>query len=117
MKGGIIYGYCISRSITRKTTVVHFKLCVTAPEIATFSVSVLRIALGSVITVVSFLAKTMVAYPRNHTLSFHTGELSSTFSGAHGRDASIELRHSIVEPSAPAVKHKCTRDEDITTQG
>ena len=48
---------------------------------------------------------------------FHTDELSSTSSGTHGRDALTESRHSIEEESAPAVKRKCTRDEDTTTQG
>ena len=38
-------------------------------------------------------------------------------SGAHGRDGSTEPRHSVEEQSTPAVKRKCTRDEDITTQG
>ena len=37
--------------------------------------------------------------------------------GAHGRDASTESRHSVEEESAPAVKRKCVRDEDIMTQG
>ena len=59
----------------------------------------------------------MAADLRNHTLSFHTGELLSTSSGAHGRDALTESRHSIEEQSTPAVKRKCIRDEDITTQG
>ena len=48
---------------------------------------------------------------------FHTGELSNTSSDAHGRDAPTESRHSNEEQSTPAVKRKCTRDEDITTQG
>ena len=38
-------------------------------------------------------------------------------SDVHGRDASTELRHSVEEESAPAVKHKRICDEDITTQG
>ena len=42
---GIIYGCYISRHITREATVVLLKLYATAPEIGSFSVSVLRIAL------------------------------------------------------------------------
>ena len=38
-------------------------------------------------------------------------------SGANGRDAPTESKHSDEEQSAPAVKRKFTRDEDITTQG
>ena len=44
---------------------------------------------------------------------FHTGELSSTTSGVHGRDASTESRHSVEEQSTPPAKRKCTRNEDI----
>ena len=46
---------------------------------------------------------------------FHTGELLSMSSGAHGRDAPTESRHSVEEQSAPAVKRKCTRDEEQST--
>ena len=48
---------------------------------------------------------------------FHTEELSSMSSGAHGRDGPTEPRHSVEEQSTLAVKRKCTRDKDITTQG
>ena len=59
IEGGIIYCYCISKHITRKTTVVLFKMCVSAPEIGAFSMSVLRIGLGSIIMVMSFLTKSI----------------------------------------------------------
>ena len=38
-------------------------------------------------------------------------------SDVHGRDAPTESKHSDEEESAPAVKRKRIRDEDITTQG
>ena len=44
---------------------------------------------------------------------FHTGELSSTTSGTHGRGASTESRHSVEDQNIPPAKRKCTRDEDI----
>ena len=48
---------------------------------------------------------------------FHTGELSTITSGAHGRSASTESRHSVEEQSTPPAKRKCIHDEDITSQG
>ena len=53
----------------------------------------------------------MVTDPRNHT-----GKLSSTSSGAHGRDAPTKSRHSIEEESAPAVKRKCIREHQDTPE-
>ena len=52
----------------------------------------------------------------NHENIFTT-KIYGMSSGAHGRDALTESRHSVEEESAPAVKRKCIRDEDIMTQG